>query len=93
MYAGREPNDAEIDAVVSAIDRISRHITHNGKISASGWREVYGALAALSDYELWLGLQNLGSAVFDSGENASCVQLTLFELFEIAYEQGIENLS
>ena len=88
----RQPTDDEIDAVYGAFDNIIPFISTNGKISGSGWRDIYSALETLSEYELWLGLCNLESAIFESGEEITPVHTTLFELFHIAYNQGVEAL-
>lgn len=89
----REPTEAEVDAVVHALETITPYIsTVNGTINASGWRIIYDALAGLSDYELWLGLCSLEEVMFDPEQTMTVVQLTLYELFRIAYVEGMPTL-
>jgi|GEM_PF-4000028 len=87
----REPTNTEIEAVLATIDHISDQINPNdGKIFGAGWEVVRDALLKLSEYELWLGLCNLESVMFSSDGGVTPIQSTLFELFHMAYEQGIE---
>jgi hypothetical protein len=87
------PTDTEVEAVISAFDTITPYISsRDGTINGSAWRIVYDALGRLSDIELWLGLCNLESAIFEAGAQPSPVHLTLFELFKMVYEQGLEAL-
>ncbi|MFP4323949.1 MAG: hypothetical protein ACLFTK_15960 [Anaerolineales bacterium] len=89
----RQPTDAEINAVLDAFDHISLYINlQDGRIIGTGWHEVREVLRTLSDYELWLGLCNLEQAVFDAQEEATPAQVTLFELFHMVYEQGLDAL-
>lgn len=93
MDAYREPTEQEIDAVLDAIDEISRYIGPlDGAIFGDGWRIVHKILSSLSDFEIWLGLYNLEAALFDSGEPVTVVRAALYQLFQIAYDQGIEAL-
>ncbi|HLA43245.1 MAG TPA: hypothetical protein VJZ27_07410 [Aggregatilineales bacterium] len=90
---GRQPTEAEIEAVINAFDTIRIHINPTeGTIQASGWREVYDTLAALNEFEIWLGLCSLEAALFDSDDYVTASQATLYELFRFAYENGIEAI-
>jgi hypothetical protein len=87
----REPKEEEIEAVLLAFDLLSYCIDpSDGKINAATWRVVYDTLASLTIYELWLGLCNLESVLFDAEQEVSRVHVTLYELFQIAYEDGIQ---
>lgn len=92
-HVERQPTDAEIDAVMGAFDAISQFIDPvYGTIQGSAWRDVYQTLGQLSDYELWIGVCNLEEALFASTESVNVVQATLFEIFQISYDQGINAL-
>jgi len=90
---GREPTDQEIESVLNAFDLISRFINaKDGTINASGMHDIYTTLRRLSDYELWLGACNLEEALFGSESMVNPIQATLFEIFKISCEQGVEAL-
>lgn len=93
-FETRQPTDQEIDTVLGAFDVLSHFINpDDGMINAAGWRDIHVTLAALSDYELWLGLCNMASAWFDLDQANTPIQNTLYELFRIAYEEGLEALA
>jgi hypothetical protein len=93
-FEERQPTDQEIETVLRAFDALQVYIhPDNGMIEAQGWRDVHITLLSLSDYELWLGLCNMASVWFDLEEANSPVQNTLYELFRIAYEEGLEALA
>lgn len=89
----RQPTEPEIEAVMYAITFISKCINPaDGKINGAHWRHIYDMLAHLTEYEIWLGLCNMEEALFEATEQITFVQATLFELFQIAHEQGIKAL-
>jgi len=93
MEMERTPTEAEVDAVLYAIDIISPHLNERDcTISAGGWREVHNSLSRLSRYELWLGLCNMETAIFQSDTPITNSQATLYELFYIAYTDGMQAL-
>ena len=93
MEMERIPTDEEIDAVLNAIDLISPHLNdEDGTINGAAWRDVHGSLRQLSRYELWLGLCNMEAAIFQSEEPISNGQATLYELFYIAYADGLHTI-
>ena len=89
----REPSEKEIQSVMDAFDIISQFVNpNNGQIHGAGWRDIHDTLARLGEYELWLGLCTLESALFDSDEPPTPTQATMFELFNMVYEDGIEAI-
>lgn len=88
-----EPSDAEVDRIFQAFDDLSQYISpKDGTINSAQWQVVHQILSGLSEYERWIGLCNLESALFESDFDVTCTQMTLYELFKIAYEQGLEAL-
>ena len=89
----RQPTENEIQTVMTAFESILPHINEDsGTVKGSGWRTVYDVLEQLTDYELWLGLCNLEAAVFGSEQDLNVAHVTIFELFQLAYERRIESL-
>lgn len=89
----REPTDQEIDTILGAIDQISGYIDPvDGSMYSDDWHTVHSVLSALSDFELGLGLYHLETALFESGEPITVLRATLYQVFQIVYEQGIDAL-
>ena len=93
MDVYREPTEQEIDAVLGAIDEISTYIDPiDGSMYSDGWYEVHHVLSALSDFEVWLGFYHLEASLFESGEPITVLRASLYQVFQIVYEQGINAL-
>jgi hypothetical protein len=87
------PTDEQIEHVMDAFDKICAHISpKDGTINGAGWREIYTVVNNLSEDELWIGICNLENVIFELPGEPTLVHATLYEIFRIAYNEGIEAL-
>ena len=91
--AQRSPSEPEVLSLLNAFNLISAFIQpEDGQIMRLGWRDIRDTLENLSEDELWLGICTLEEALAQQEGHHNPVQVTMYRLFQTAYEQGVEAL-